>query len=87
MDLRKISAEYGVLDPENLSFLRAIFDEICTADGSMDEDEVASVARKLLVLFNGGTRDRELLKLAAAPRPRARSRASANAQHRQKRVV
>jgi hypothetical protein len=66
--MRQISADYGVLNPEDLLFLQGIFDEVCASSGPMDEGEPASVARKLLVLFKGGTRDRELLKLTVARR-------------------
>ena len=68
MPITQISADYGVLNPEDLLFLQGIFDEVCAANGPMDEGEPAAVARKLLVLFNGGTRDRELLKLTVARR-------------------
>ena len=68
MPMRRISADYGVLNPEDLLFLQGIFDEVCAANGHMDEGERAAVARKLLVLFNGGTRDRKLLKLTVARR-------------------
>ena len=68
MPTRQISADYGVLNPEDLLFLQAILDEVCAANVPMDEGEPAGIARKLLVLFNGGTRDRELLKLTVSRR-------------------
>ena len=68
MPMRQISADYGVLNPEDLLFLQGIFDEVCAASGMLDDGEPAAIARKLLVLFNGGTRDRELLKLSVARR-------------------
>ena len=68
MRIRQISADYGILNPEDLLFLQGIFDEVCAANGPMEDGEPAAVGRKLLVLFNGGTRDRELLKLSVARR-------------------
>ena len=33
MPSRRLDAEYGTLQPEELSFLQGIFDEVCAAAG------------------------------------------------------
>ena len=49
MPVRHISADYGILNPEDLLFLQGILDEVCAANGPMDDGEPAAVAaRKLL---------------------------------------
>ena len=62
MPLRRLDAEYCTLEPEELSFLQGIFDEICAAAGPMRLAEREAIARKLLTLFKGGTTDRQLLR-------------------------
>jgi hypothetical protein len=64
MPLRRLQAEYGALDPEELSFLQGIFDEVCATEESMGLGQREAIATKLLQLFKGGARDREPLKAA-----------------------
>lgn len=64
MPLRRLQSDYGALQPEELSFLQGIFDEICVERGAGLEERDA-IARKLLRLFRDGVQ-REQLKVAVA---------------------
>ena len=55
MLILKNAAAYGVYEPKDVIFLQSIFVEACAQDGAGDPEKIA---RKLLVLFQGGTRDR-----------------------------
>jgi hypothetical protein len=73
MPILKNAAAYGVHEPEDLNFLQSVFAEACAKAGRGDPEEIA---RKLLVMFQGGVRDRELLltTITRAYRPARRGR-------------
>ena len=56
--------DYGSLKPEQLSSLQSILDDVCTNLDPISAGLREEVARKLLMLFKGGTRDPQLLTLA-----------------------
>ena len=58
MSILKNAAAYGVHEPADLTFLAGVLAEASAKDGAGDPEEIA---RKLLVLFQGGVRDRDLL--------------------------
>jgi hypothetical protein len=64
MPLRRLYPDYGTLEPEELSLLQDVFDEVCAAAGLLGWEDREAVARKLLTLFKAGTTDRRLLKAA-----------------------
>ena len=81
MPIQRLVANCGIFEPEDLSFLQSIFDESCAVHEHLGEEQSTAIARKLFVLFKGGTRDRELLKITisrafggAVPSPRRASR-------------
>jgi hypothetical protein len=74
----RTAADYGMLDPDDLLFLQGIFDEVC-ARGPADEEVATAVARTLILLFNGGTRGRDPLTLAAQTRRSAAEATQASA--------
>ena len=63
MPIQRLAANCGIFEPEDLSFLQSIFDESCAVHEHLGEEQSTEIARKLFVLFKGGTRDRELLKI------------------------
>jgi hypothetical protein len=66
MPLRRLQAEYGTLDSEELTFLQDIFDEVCATEAPKSLVEREAIAAKLLRLFKSGERDREPLRAAVA---------------------
>ena len=73
MPILKNAAAYGVHEPDDLTFLEGVLAEASAKDGAGDPEEIA---RKLLVLFQGGVRDRDLLlsTIAGAYKPAQRGR-------------
>ena len=73
MSILKNAFAYGVHEPEDLTFLQSVFAEACAKDAAGDREEIA---RKLLVLFQGGVRDRDLLlaTITGAYKPAQRGR-------------
>jgi len=63
MPIQRPAAKCGIFEPEDLSFLQSIFDESCPVHEHLCEERATAIARKLFVLFKGGTRDRALLKI------------------------
>ena len=63
MPTQRLAVNRGIFEPEDLSFLQSIFDESCAVHEHLGEEQSTAIARKLFVLFKGGTRDRELLKV------------------------
>ena len=68
MPIQRLVANCGIFEPEDLSFLQSIFDESCAVHEHLGEEQSTAIARKLFVLFKGGTRDRELLKIMISRR-------------------
>ena len=62
MPIQRRAANRGIFEPQDLSFLQSIFDESCAVHEHLSEEQSTAIARKLFVLFKGGTRDREFLK-------------------------
>jgi hypothetical protein len=60
----QLNPDDGARDPEQLSFLQGIFDEVCAAAGPMGLEQREAISRKLLWLFRGGTTERQLLRVA-----------------------
>jgi hypothetical protein len=74
----RIAADNGVLNPDDLLFLQGIFDDV-RARGPADQEVATAIARTLIMLFNGGTRDRDLLTAAAERRRLAAEHVRASA--------
>jgi hypothetical protein len=53
MPISIFADNYGIFEPEDLTFLKSVFADACAIRGDADPDDIA---RKLLVLFKGGTR-------------------------------
>jgi hypothetical protein len=68
MPIQRLVANCGIFEPEDLSFLQSIFDESCVVHEHLGEEQSTAIARELFVLFKGGTRDRELLRVTISRR-------------------
>ena len=66
MSILVFADRYGIYEPEDLAFLRGIYDEIVAAPSARSDE--SAVAGELLYLFKSGVRDRELLYQAALRR-------------------
>lgn len=53
----------GVIDPDELSLLQKVFDEVCR-DGNIDPDgeRAADCARRIFALFQAGIRDAQKIR-------------------------
>ena len=58
-------AGFGVLQPEDLALLTAVYDDILAVRGLGQPEDNTRLAGRLLFLFSTGMRDRELLHHAA----------------------
>jgi len=64
----------GILRPQELAFLQEVFDACLPRPA--DKDAADAAARRLIIAYESGVRDKELLRLtavgggSASPRPR-----------------
>jgi hypothetical protein len=75
MSVYQLAIGNGIFSPEDLTLLQSVFDEACARNELLDEDGRASVGRKIIIMFQGGTRDRELLLAALSMGARNRKTA------------
>jgi hypothetical protein len=64
MALHRLASDFGVYDPDDLAFLKSVYDDILISE-SLNASQQLVIAGKLLGLFKGGVADRERLYIAA----------------------
>ena len=75
MPIVQLADEYGIYMPEDLVFLKGVFDKVQQSQDLVGEGELNSAARKILYVFQTGVRDHDLLVAAVSgnvKRPRRR---------------
>ncbi len=61
MPITTLSAEYGIYRPEDLAFLKSIFDEVQRSQKLLEPWQGTALARQILYAYRTGVRDRDLL--------------------------
>ncbi len=64
MALNRLAGDFGVYDPDDLAFLKSVYDDIVVSE-SLSAPQQLLLAGKLLGLFKGGVEGREQLYIAA----------------------
>ncbi len=64
MPIFSLANKHGIYRPEDLKFLKSVYDDIL-ASGDHHASDNAKLAEKLLYLFKSGVADREQLYIAA----------------------
>ena len=61
MPITTLSAEYGIHRPEDLEFLKSVFDEVQQSQKLLEPWQGTALARQILYIYRTGVRDRDLL--------------------------